>query len=1049
MASNGSNDISALTSEFLSGKTQEFVDPITFIESPWGLHVQLYPVQRFVVKCMYGMKLDNEVKDIHIPDMTNEHLLYTFTEVGFLEWLYAEKRCNVNSVEGKNFHELILVVGRRSGKCRASSDVIATTVGTISFGELLRRHLSGEKIGITTYDMTTYKRHVTYDWTAWDNGRKGCVKVETSSGIVESSSFNHPYLVWRDDMEHPDFVNAEDLKPGDKIAIADKLDLFGPGGMGTRRAAILGYLQGDGGTTHNVGYTTGCPIKAEELARLVSSEFPLHELVLKKSDIKKQQYSIVKDSRREKQNGSQKNEVKEWLKSIGCFGTRSKEKSVPDCIMRASRPEVSMFISRLFACDGYASVNKKIAKLHSHPTAYIGITLASKKLIDGIRHLLLKFGIHCRITQKLVTEKKSGKTYDAWELSITDSQSITIFDHEVGIFSKEDAVKKVVEIAQSRGEVKNQMEFIPRGVWSYLKTTMRNRGLSASDVVGKHGRGHYERLRMQYSPLRRKVSSYGKIIGDDFLQKIGESDICWDTVESIVPVGLKQTIDLSVPGTHVIGGDIISHNSLLAACLSDYELYRLIKRQDPSKHYKFPPYTEIDIVNVATTDEQSDAIYHRMMTLAKQCPYLRDRIQNETKEYFNLRSDADLKMSGKPVASINARTGSCSSAALRGKNALIVNMDEFAFFIDNGGRYSGDEVYKALSPSIASFGDDGKMMLLSSPYAKYGKFWDRYNESFEEQDTTLMFKMYTSMMNPTIQSAILKSAKRRDRVSFMGEYGGEFSDSVVAWVDDEFEFKKCISARQPQPRGIPDVEYYCGIDLGFKNDGTAIAIVHDDGKRIVLDYADVWYSGSSDVWDFDKSIYGGCRKYAKNELIKLEDIIEEVKELHRWFPIKRGMIDQHNGYAMAELLVKGGFKQFEMEHFTDLKLTEVFQLSKTMYAEQLLDLYDHPVLVPEILTLEAERKSRDKIIVRKPNRRGAHDDISDAFTRACWVCFQNRHGKSFNLAMGPGQHIAQAQRGASSAMSTPMGYALQKVRQHGVHPRLGMPRRRLTGSYIR
>jgi hypothetical protein len=493
-----------------------------------------------------------------------------------------------------------------------------------------------------------------------------------------------------------------------------------------------------------------------------------------------------------------------------------------------------------------------------------------------------------------------------------------------------------------------------------------------------------------------------------------------------------------------------SGKSLIASCVADYELYRLVKRGDPSRYYSFPPFTEIDIVNVATTDEQSDVIYARTLTLARQCPYLRDRILNDTKEYFNIQTDADQKVKGKPLASLISRTGSCSASGVRGKNAIVVNMDEFAFFIDNGGRFSGDEMYKALSPSVASFGKDGKLLLLSSPYAKFGKFFDRYNESFEESEVTLMFQMYTAMMNPTIPPEILKAARRRNRVAFMGEYGAEFSDSVTAWIDDEAEFKRCITPRQPSPHGIPDVEYYVGVDLGFKNDGTAIAIVHDDGKKIVLDYADVWYSGSSDIWEFDKSIYGGCRKYASGELIKMEWIVEELKSLHRWFPMKKGVLDQHNGYALAELCCKMGLKQFYMEHFTDLKLTEVYQIVKTMYAEQLLDLYDHPVLIPEMLTLEAERKSREKVFVRKPNRRGAHDDISDAFSRACWLCFQNRHGKPFNMAVGTGGNgISGSIRRDGMPIDTVNSFALKRMKMHGEHPRLGGGRRRMTGMYAR
>ena len=81
-----------------------------------------------------------------------------------------------------------------------------------------------------------------------------------------------------------------------------------------------------------------------------------------------------------------------------------------------------------------------------------------------------------------------------------------------------------------------------------------------------------------------------------------------------------------------------------------------------------------------------------------------------------------------------------------------------------------------------------------------------------------------------------------------------------------------------------------------------------------------------------------------------------------------GIFDQHNGYALAELFQSEHLAQFEMVNFSDSLNSEVYQLVKRLYAEQLLVLFNHSVLVPEMLTLEAEKRSRDKTIVRAPVR---------------------------------------------------------------------------------
>jgi len=53
----------------------------------------------------------------------------------------------------------------------------------------------------------------------------------------------------------------------------------------------------------------------------------------------------------------------------------------------------------------------------------------------------------------------------------------------------------------------------------------------------------------------------------------------------------------------------------------------------------------------------------------------------------------------------------------------------------------------------------------------------------------------------------------------------------------------------------------------------------------------------------------------------------------------------------------------------------VYQLLKMLIMDELVELFNHPVLIPELLTLEAERKSKNRIEVRAPLQRGFHDDI--------------------------------------------------------------------------
>ena len=115
-------------SDFVSNYVREYTQKNTndaqikniveYIESDWGLNFSLRPVQKFILKCFYGLDLDKVNKTIKIYDDVKSQLLYEFTEVEYLYYLINEGRINVKEISDIKKHKntLILVCGRRSGK---------------------------------------------------------------------------------------------------------------------------------------------------------------------------------------------------------------------------------------------------------------------------------------------------------------------------------------------------------------------------------------------------------------------------------------------------------------------------------------------------------------------------------------------------------------------------------------------------------------------------------------------------------------------------------------------------------------------------------------------------------------------------------------------------------------------------------------------------------------------------------------------------------------------------------------------------------------------
>jgi len=119
--------ISTLVSKI--SKSTSIVDPITFAQSPNFLGINLFPLQKFIIKIVYGMELDDNLKvPIVIKDKFNEVVLEEFySETEFLYYLYDNDY--INSLEfDESIIEMVLVIGRRGTKTTISSIITAYTL---------------------------------------------------------------------------------------------------------------------------------------------------------------------------------------------------------------------------------------------------------------------------------------------------------------------------------------------------------------------------------------------------------------------------------------------------------------------------------------------------------------------------------------------------------------------------------------------------------------------------------------------------------------------------------------------------------------------------------------------------------------------------------------------------------------------------------------------------------------------------------------------------------------------------------------------------------
>ena len=103
---------------------------LDFIQSKnGGLGMNLYPVQRVIVKAIFGIPMDYCEGEVPVWDMHKENLLHTFTDTSYLKYAFDEGRCNVEDwrdISVKGFGNAVLYVGRRGGKSQIVSGIGCT-----------------------------------------------------------------------------------------------------------------------------------------------------------------------------------------------------------------------------------------------------------------------------------------------------------------------------------------------------------------------------------------------------------------------------------------------------------------------------------------------------------------------------------------------------------------------------------------------------------------------------------------------------------------------------------------------------------------------------------------------------------------------------------------------------------------------------------------------------------------------------------------------------------------------------------------------------------
>ncbi len=369
-------------------------------------------------------------------------------------------------------------------------------------------------------------------------GRKEIFELRTRAGLRIRATANHPFR------QLNGWTPLSDLRPGDRIAAARNIPVFGKTPVPDWEASLLGLMISEGQCDtpgHSPTYTTADPALVQLLNQCVS-DAGMGVVTFKG----RYGYRLV--NRQGRGGIPEANRAHIWLKKYG-LNVGAVQKFVPQAIFTAPENSVRLFLQSLFSGDG--------SIYHSKAGVFLEYYSSSRRLIEDVHHLLLRFGIF-----SLIRERTTAIGTRACKIQITDKDQILRFAQKIGFTPGSVKQQKLdVEVLpriRAQGRVKSNFDTLPQQAWRMIGAAARVGGVSLTSI------------NVQTNP-RQSVPFYAATqvalaTGDLFVSPLIDGPV-WDEVEQIESVGVEEVFDISVPLLHnFVANDLIVHNSTYARC---------------------------------------------------------------------------------------------------------------------------------------------------------------------------------------------------------------------------------------------------------------------------------------------------------------------------------------------------------------------------------------------------------------------------------------------------------------------------------------------------
>ena len=296
-----------------------------------------------------------------------------------------------------------------------------------------------------------------------------------------------------------------------------------------------------------------------------------------------------------------------------------------------------------------------------------------------------------------------------------------------------------------------------------------------------------------------------------------------------------------------------------------------------------------------------------------------------------------------------------SFRAVRGYTVAAAICDEIAYWRDEASANPDEEILAALRPAMVTI-PESLLLCISTPHSRRGAFWRAFVDHHgpDAKDPRRIFlQSPTSVMNPTIDSALIEQDLLRDEPRARAEWLAEFRRDIEGYVSREAVEAVVVPGRR-ELSPVEGLRYSAFVDpSGGSSDSMTLAVCHAQDEVMVVD---------------------AVRE--RRPPFNPSEVVNEFAQLLKHYGVSRVEGDRYAGEWPRERFGEHGV-HYEV---TRKPKNDIYLQALPLINSGQVELLDDPRLIAQLCDLERRTARGGRESIDHPPR--GHDDLANAVAGA-------------------------------------------------------------------